>query len=64
MEKIILTPQQIADEMGMARKTFLQKIATDPTFPPRITINSKTFYWFRDDVVKWWEGKKESRPSI
>lgn len=48
-----LNAQQVAEMLGMAKRTFLQNYAPRPDFPPRIRISQKLQFWNKEEVLKW-----------
>lgn len=62
LNKEYLTAQEIADALGISKKTFLGKYAPRPDFPARITLTQKTFFWLGSDIKKYLDRRKEKRP--
>lgn len=60
----LLTPEQVAKKIGYAKRTFLERIAPRPDFPPRISLTKRTFYWRDADVQAWLDRQRENRPKI
>ena len=61
--KQLLTPQQVANRIGIKKRTLLERYAPRPDFPPRVAVSRQTFFWYDSDIDSWLAGKQETRPA-
>lgn len=59
-----LSADEIAEKLGITRKTFLAKVAKLPNFPPRITITRKAFCWESEKVTEWLKKHTDKKPML
>ncbi|RPD83089.1 AlpA family phage regulatory protein [Neisseria weixii] len=59
-----LTAQEVADLLGIGRRTFLQNYATRPDFPDRIRISKKVQFWKSSEIAQWQDRHQEKRPKV
>ena len=50
--KEYLTAAEVAEMLSVKKRTFLERYAVMPDFPPRINITKKHFWWKGSEVKK------------
>ena len=62
--KEYLTAAEVAEMLSVKKRTFLERYAVMPDFPPRISITKKRFWWKGSEVKRWLDRRQESQPNI
>lgn len=58
----ILRMKQLVERTKLSRATLYALIASDPTFPRKIQLTTRTVGWLESEVDAWISSRASSRP--